>query len=40
LSFLSGSKIREIAVANSLSCKEVADSKLTSNTIFILKAAD
>jgi 2-polyprenyl-3-methyl-5-hydroxy-6-metoxy-1,4-benzoquinol methylase len=37
LSFLSGSMIREIAAANNLACNEVPDSKLTSNTIFILK---
>lgn len=37
LSFLSGSMIREIAAAHRLSCNEVPDSKLTSNTIFILK---
>jgi 2-polyprenyl-3-methyl-5-hydroxy-6-metoxy-1,4-benzoquinol methylase len=37
LSFLSGSMIREIAAANNLSCKEIPDSKLTSNTIFILE---
>jgi 1-acyl-sn-glycerol-3-phosphate acyltransferase len=37
LHFLSGRVIREIAKANNLSCKEVADSKLTSNTIFILQ---
>ena len=40
LNFLSGSMIREIAEANNLSCKEIPDSKLTSNTIFILKAAN
>ena len=37
LSFLSGTIIREIAAANNLSCKEISDSKLTSNTIFILQ---
>jgi 2-polyprenyl-3-methyl-5-hydroxy-6-metoxy-1,4-benzoquinol methylase len=37
LHFLSGRMIREIAVANNLACSEVPDSKLTSNTIFILK---
>lgn len=37
LSFLSGTMIREIAAANNLACNEVPDSKLTSNTIFILK---
>jgi 2-polyprenyl-3-methyl-5-hydroxy-6-metoxy-1,4-benzoquinol methylase len=37
LSFLSGSMIREIAKANNLVCSEVPDSKLTSNTIFILQ---
>jgi len=37
LNFLSGTMIREIATANNLDCKEVADSKLTSNTLFILK---
>lgn len=38
LSFLSGSLIREIAAENNMSCSETADSKLTSNSIFILKA--
>jgi uncharacterized protein len=37
LNFLSGTMIRELAVENNLDCKEVADSKLTSNTLFILK---
>jgi 2-polyprenyl-3-methyl-5-hydroxy-6-metoxy-1,4-benzoquinol methylase len=37
LSFLSGTMIREIAAANKLACSEVPDSKLTSNTIFILQ---
>ena len=37
LSFLSGNMIRNMAIANKMSCKELADSKLTSNTIFILK---
>ncbi len=36
LDFLSGSMIRETAAAFKLSCSEVPDSKLTSNTIFIL----
>lgn len=39
LSFLSGNMIRNMAAANNMSCSEIADSKLTSNTIFILKAA-
>ncbi len=38
LSFLSGNMIRTLAAAGRLSCEEMADSKLTSNTIFILKA--
>lgn len=38
LDFLSGSMIRKIAAENNLTCSEVPDSKLTSNTIFILKA--
>ena len=37
LSFLSGTMIRKIAAENNLTCSEKADSKLTSNTIFILK---
>ncbi|HMK02952.1 MAG TPA: 1-acyl-sn-glycerol-3-phosphate acyltransferase [Ferruginibacter sp.] len=37
LSYLSGSTIREIAAKNGMSCREIADSKITSNTIFILK---
>lgn len=40
LSFLSGSMIREMAAANNMLCTEMADSKLTSNTLFILKAAN
>lgn len=39
LNFLSGNMIRTMAAANNMSCNEIADSKLTSNTIFILKAA-
>ena len=39
LSFLSGKMIREIAVEKRMHCSEIPDSKLTSNTIFILKAA-
>ena len=39
LSFLSGNMIRKIAAENSMACNEIADSKLTSNTIFILKTA-
>lgn len=37
LSFLSGKMIRGIAAERKMSYREVADSKLTSNTIFILK---
>ncbi len=37
LSFLSGSMIRKFAAENNLTCSEIPDSKLTSNTIFILK---
>jgi 2-polyprenyl-3-methyl-5-hydroxy-6-metoxy-1,4-benzoquinol methylase len=37
LSFLSGSMVREMAATNNMSCEEIADSKVTSNTIFILK---
>ena len=40
LSFLSGSMIRKIAAENNFNCSEKSDSKLTSNTIFILKAAN
>jgi 1-acyl-sn-glycerol-3-phosphate acyltransferase len=40
LSFLSGKMIRNMAAENKLSCSEIADSKLTSNTIFILTAAN
>jgi 2-polyprenyl-3-methyl-5-hydroxy-6-metoxy-1,4-benzoquinol methylase len=39
LSFLSGNMIRTMAAVNKMNCQEIADSKLTSNTIFILKAA-
>lgn len=38
LHFFSGNMIRENAKEKNMSCKEIADSKLTSNTIFILKA--
>ena len=38
LSFLSGKMIRDIAAEKGMTCREIADSKLTSNTIFILKA--
>jgi len=37
LDFLSGSMIRKIAAENSLAYSEMPDSKLTSNTIFILE---
>jgi len=37
LSFVSGSTLREIARANNMECKEINDSKYTSNTIFVLK---
>ena len=37
LSFLSGNMIRSIAAAKNMSCNEMADSKLTSNTIFVLE---
>jgi 2-polyprenyl-3-methyl-5-hydroxy-6-metoxy-1,4-benzoquinol methylase len=39
LSFLSGKMIRSMAAERGMSCSEKADSKHTSNTIFILKAA-
>jgi uncharacterized protein len=39
LSFLSGNMIKEMAAEKNMSCTEIADSKLTSNTIFILKTA-
>jgi 1-acyl-sn-glycerol-3-phosphate acyltransferase len=39
LSFLSGSMIREIAAQKKMECVEIADSKITSNTIFILQSA-
>ena len=38
LSFLSGSLIKSIATEKNMDCREVADSKVTSNTLFILKA--
>ncbi len=38
LSFFSGNFIRGIAAENKMSCSEMADSKLTSNSIFILTA--
>jgi len=39
LNFLSGKMIKNIAAEKNMNCSEMADSKLTSNTIFILKAA-
>ena len=38
LNFFSGNFIRTIAAENKMSCSEMADSKLTSNSIFILTA--
>lgn len=40
LSFLSGRMIREMAAASNMTCSEIPDSKMTSNTFFILKAAN
>ncbi len=37
LSFFSGKLVKEIAAANKMECREIADSKITSNTIFVLK---
>jgi len=37
LSFLSGTMIRDIAAAHQMECTEVHSSKLTSNTVFVLK---
>jgi 1-acyl-sn-glycerol-3-phosphate acyltransferase len=37
LSFLSGTLIRELAAENKMECREIRDSKITSNTIFVLK---
>jgi uncharacterized protein len=37
LSFFSGKLVKEIAAANKMECSEIADSKITSNTIFVLK---
>ena len=37
LNFLSGNMIKNMAAEKNMSCSEMADSKLTSNTIFILK---
>ncbi len=39
LSFLSGNMIRKWAAEKSMCCTEIADSKITSNTIFIIKGA-
>jgi 2-polyprenyl-3-methyl-5-hydroxy-6-metoxy-1,4-benzoquinol methylase len=39
LSFLSGNMIRSMAAANNMSCREIADSKLTSNTVFVLQGS-
>ncbi len=38
LSFLSGSLLKAIAKEKNMVCREIADSKVTSNTLFILKA--
>ena len=37
LSFLSGKFIKETALLHKMECREISDSKITSNTIFILK---
>ncbi len=37
LCFLSGKMIRDMAAARKMTCEEIPDSKLTSNTIFILR---
>ena len=37
LSFLSGKLIRELAALHKMECREISDSKITSNTIFVLK---
>ena len=37
LSFFSGKLIREIAAQYKMECREISDSKITSNTIFVLK---
>jgi uncharacterized protein len=37
LSFLSGKTIRAIAMEKQMECNEISDSKITSNTIFVLK---
>jgi 2-polyprenyl-3-methyl-5-hydroxy-6-metoxy-1,4-benzoquinol methylase len=39
LSFLSGSYIRETANQHGMECKEIRDSNITSNTIFVLRKA-
>ena len=39
LSFLSGSYIRETANQHEMECKEIRDSNITSNTIFVLRKA-
>jgi 1-acyl-sn-glycerol-3-phosphate acyltransferase len=39
LSFLSGSSVRETAALYKMECREISDSKITSNTIFVLKKA-
>ena len=39
LCFFSGSMIRTMAAERNMECNEMADSKLTSNTFFILTAA-
>jgi len=37
LSFLSGSMIKEMAAANNMECREIDETKYTSNIIFVLK---
>lgn len=40
LSFLSGSMIKKIAAEKNMECREMPDSRVTSNTLFILKAIE
>ncbi len=37
LNFISGKLIREIASKHQMNCKEISDSKITSNTIFVIE---
>jgi hypothetical protein len=39
LSFLSGSSVKELAAMHNMKCKEIDQTKYTSNIIFVIKHA-